>query len=130
LLPGSPAIDAGANSGCPATDQRGVARPYGLRCDIGAFEFNLALVLPTITSPLVATGMVDVPFSYTITATGTQPITFTVSALPPGLLFDGTVIAGIPTTSGTIPVTLTARNAAGSRPKTLALTISPPLCKI
>jgi len=41
LLPGSPAIDAGltgANSGCPATDQRGVRRPQGPRCDIGAFE--------------------------------------------------------------------------------------------
>jgi hypothetical protein len=44
LQPGSPAIDAGANGGCPATDQRGVARPIdGNRdgsavCDIGAFE--------------------------------------------------------------------------------------------
>ncbi|CAN5528624.1 hypothetical protein BH24ACT20_BH24ACT20_02700 [soil metagenome] len=38
LLSGSPAIDAGANAGCPATDQRGVARPQGPRCDIGAFE--------------------------------------------------------------------------------------------
>ena len=43
LLAGSPAIDAiprGAN-GCGtriATDQRGVARPQGQGCDIGAFE--------------------------------------------------------------------------------------------
>jgi predicted outer membrane repeat protein len=36
LLPGSPAIDAGAN--CLAADQRGVARPVGAACDIGAFE--------------------------------------------------------------------------------------------
>ena len=43
--PGSPASDAGnpgvAGSGgltCEATDQRGVARPVGPRCDIGAFE--------------------------------------------------------------------------------------------
>jgi CSLREA domain-containing protein len=36
LLPGSPAID-GATS-CPAHDQRGVARPRGTRCDIGAYE--------------------------------------------------------------------------------------------
>ena len=38
LLPGSPAIDAGA---CPAgvtTDQRGIARPQGASCDSGAFE--------------------------------------------------------------------------------------------
>jgi hypothetical protein len=41
LLPGSPAIDA-VTSGCPppATDQRGVARPQGAACDIGAFEFG------------------------------------------------------------------------------------------
>ena len=46
LLPGSPAIDAGnpaaPGSGglaCSANDQRGVARPQGTRCDIGAFEF-------------------------------------------------------------------------------------------
>jgi hypothetical protein len=38
LLSGSSAIDAGTNTGCPATDQRGVRRPQGPRCDIGAFE--------------------------------------------------------------------------------------------
>ncbi len=32
----SPALDNGAN--CPATDQRGVARPQGAACDIGALE--------------------------------------------------------------------------------------------
>jgi hypothetical protein len=39
LLPGSPAIDAGAASGAPATDQRGVPRPQGAGVDIGAFEY-------------------------------------------------------------------------------------------
>jgi hypothetical protein len=39
LLPGSPAIDADA---CPPpfTDQRGVLRPQGARCDMGAFELE------------------------------------------------------------------------------------------
>lgn len=47
LLPGSPAIDAGNPSGCtdhlgnPLTaDQRGVPRPQGAACDIGAYEFE------------------------------------------------------------------------------------------
>ena len=40
LLPGSPAIDAGDDAACPSTDQRGVARPQGDGCDIGAFEFE------------------------------------------------------------------------------------------
>ena len=39
LLPGSPAIDAGDDAACPSTDQRDVARPQGLHCDIGAYEF-------------------------------------------------------------------------------------------
>ena len=40
LLPGSPAIDAGSvNCPPPDTDQRGVARPQGTDCDIGAVEF-------------------------------------------------------------------------------------------
>jgi hypothetical protein len=38
LLNHSMAIDLGAPIGCAATDQRGVARPIGARCDIGAFE--------------------------------------------------------------------------------------------
>ncbi len=45
LLPGSPAIDHG--SGCPAADQRGVARPQGAACDIGAFELVPASVTPS-----------------------------------------------------------------------------------
>ncbi|MFJ8943046.1 choice-of-anchor Q domain-containing protein [Streptomyces sp. NPDC102395] len=36
LLPGSPALDAA--DGCTDTDQRGVARPQGAACDIGAYE--------------------------------------------------------------------------------------------
>jgi beta-glucanase (GH16 family) len=38
LAPGSPAIDAADDAACPATDQRGVTRPQGAHCDIGAYE--------------------------------------------------------------------------------------------
>ena len=38
LLADSPAIDAGDPVGCPGTDQRGVRRPQGAGCDIGAVE--------------------------------------------------------------------------------------------
>jgi beta-glucanase (GH16 family) len=38
LLDGSPAIDAADALLCPATDQRGVPRPQGPACDVGAFE--------------------------------------------------------------------------------------------
>ena len=43
LMPGSRAIDHGDNAGCPATDQRGVARVGN--CDIGAFESLYRLFL-------------------------------------------------------------------------------------
>ncbi len=53
LNPGSPAIDAAGPNG-PTTDQRGVSRPQGSACDIGAFElastpmpgFNCAGLIP------------------------------------------------------------------------------------
>lgn len=45
LLPGSTAIDAGSpdapgasDDACPPTDQRGVSRSQGGRCDVGAYE--------------------------------------------------------------------------------------------
>jgi CSLREA domain-containing protein len=44
LLPGSPAIDAGTNTGCPMTDQRGAGRPLGASCDIGAYEWAPPIV--------------------------------------------------------------------------------------
>ena len=47
LEPNSPAIDAGDNAGCPSIDQRGVHRPQGSACDIGAFEMP-KLFLPII----------------------------------------------------------------------------------
>ncbi|MBI3170637.1 MAG: sortase [Chloroflexi bacterium] len=49
LLAGSPAIDAGA--GCPATDQRGVARPQGAACDIGAYEYGPVIPVVTASNP-------------------------------------------------------------------------------
>jgi CSLREA domain-containing protein len=38
LQSGSPAIDTAVTANCPLTDQRGIARPQGAGCDIGAFE--------------------------------------------------------------------------------------------
>jgi nitrous oxidase accessory protein NosD len=59
LLDGSPAIDAGDNATCPATDQRGVARPIDgddppdgfADCDIGAVEY---LPEPRASAMLIA----------------------------------------------------------------------------
>ncbi len=41
---GSPAIDAGGiNAPCATKDQRGVKRPQGGQCDLGAYEVNVAV---------------------------------------------------------------------------------------
>ena len=40
LHPGSSATDAGDKASCPATDQRGISRPQGSTCDIGAYELD------------------------------------------------------------------------------------------
>jgi len=52
LLPGSVAIDAGDNATCAAApvnnhDQRGMVRPQGHACDIGAFEADHPNLPPT-----------------------------------------------------------------------------------
>jgi hypothetical protein len=58
LIAGSPAIDAGnpatpgsGGNACLATDQRGVARPVGTRCDIGAYEGFVLKVIPILFFP-------------------------------------------------------------------------------
>ena len=64
LLPGSPAIDVGDNPSCPASDQRGFARPVDgdsdgtATCDIGAFEF-VPLVLTVNSADNVDDGACD-----------------------------------------------------------------------
>jgi len=45
LLPGSPAIDAGASWAAPPTDQRGFPRPIGPTTDLGAFEYGSPALL-------------------------------------------------------------------------------------
>jgi hypothetical protein len=79
---------------------------------------------PSITSALFASGLVGLPFSYTITASGTPPITFTASALPSGLTLNGAVIRGTPTLTGTTPVVITATNAMSVDVQTLLITIN------
>jgi len=67
--------------------------------------------------------MQDFPFSYTITATGSQPMTFDATSLPAGLTISGDVISGIPTEAGTFNIPMTATNSAGTDTKTLELVI-------
>jgi len=76
LLPGSPALEAGDTASCPATDQRGISRPQGSGCDIGAFEsqgFTLMLSGGE-QSTLINTAFAE-PLAITVTANViTEPV--------------------------------------------------------
>jgi predicted outer membrane repeat protein len=67
LLPGSPALDAGDNTGAPDFDQRGLARIVGGTIDIGAFEVQDGTVTQLkVSAPAdIPSGM---PFDVTVTA--------------------------------------------------------------
>ena len=77
LLFGSPAIDAGDNDNCLAADQRGVSRPQGAACDIGAFEFvpgsqplaDLGITKTANADPL----MIGETILYTVTVVNSGP---------------------------------------------------------
>jgi hypothetical protein len=52
LIAGSPAINAAVLANCPATDQRGVTRPQGAGCDIGAVEVLIGYQRPKAATPI------------------------------------------------------------------------------
>ncbi len=81
---------------------------------------------PVITSSLFAEGTKGITFSYQITADGDEPITFSATNLPDGLVFSGNTISGIPTTVGSFFVTLTATNNVGTDSKVLNINIVAP----
>lgn len=53
----SPAVDSADPASCPMTDQRGVTRPQGPRCDIGAFELEKAPTSPPPSPPVTGMGV-------------------------------------------------------------------------
>jgi fibronectin type 3 domain-containing protein len=69
LLAHSSAINTGNDATCEATDQRGVARPQGEHCDIGAYEY-VDTTAPTVDSFTVTTptNNLNIPIT-TFTAT-------------------------------------------------------------
>jgi CSLREA domain-containing protein len=133
----SPAIDAGNDAQCPATDQRGLVRPLDgdydgvLVCDIGSYEREYQPVPPTLVTisgpgearpgPVVSfTAMVE-PISATL------PITFTWHATdhPPITETRGLTdtVGWAWETTGTYAITVTASNLLGSVSDSHVITI-------
>ena len=83
---------------------------------------------PTITTDTLPDGKVGEAYSQTLTATGTAPITWSISngTLPDGLKLTGNTgeISGTPTAEGTATFTVKATNSAGSNTKELSITIT------
>ena len=111
----------GAITGTPATPGTTsftvtATTPFGAATQ----EQNVTIsgVTPTLTVPSDASLTVGQPYEATLRATGTGPITFSVSggALPNGVTLDEAsgVISGTPTTTGTYAVTFTATGGAGA----------------
>jgi hypothetical protein len=98
---------------------------------LGAFNAaNLtvtAAIAPAITSASTASATKGAAFSYTITASGSTPMTFGTDGLPAGLSLSGDTISGTSTVGGVILVTIKVTNIAGSDSKTLQLTIAKPI---
>ncbi len=72
---GSAAIDNATGIGCPSTDQRGVLRPQGAACDVGAVEVQSAT--PTSTPTRTQTPTNTTTRTATRTATRTNTATHT-----------------------------------------------------
>jgi PKD repeat protein len=135
LRPDSPAIDAGDDSQCPPTDQRGMPRPQDgngdrvANCDIGSYELINSPSRVTITGP--DDGMILHAYYFTATVepiTTTSPLEFIWQASGQPI---GTYTGGLTDTvrfiwevPGTQIITVTASNQAGTVMDTHVITIT------
>ncbi|GAB4581705.1 MAG: hypothetical protein Fur0022_44550 [Anaerolineales bacterium] len=104
LYPTSPALDSGTNTGCPLTDQRGVARPFDgdndgtATCDRGAVETRHQFIVSDVTLLEGSVGTTNAVFTVTLAPTSTLPVTVSYTTI------DGNAQAGsdYTTASGTL----------------------------
>ena len=114
-LVGSIAVEGGDPTAgvCEDLDQRGLARPQGTFCDIGAVEVFPNCPVITLSPDVLPTILPGQYFTQTITASGgVAPYTFAVTAgsLPAGLALDPLtgIISGVPLEGGSYSFTITA----------------------
>ena len=113
LNSGSPAIDAGDNATCLSTDQRGVTRPQGTTCDIGAYEARTITISGTPNVTEGNAGTTNADFAVTASSAVVGNVVVNVS------LTHGTTSAA---DFGTVPTTVTILN--GQTAATLSIPIA------
>ncbi len=140
LLPGSPAIDSGSpaspgtgGSACEATDQRGVSRPQGPVCDMGAYETSALTVQFSADNFSVGEVVSTATITATLSAASTRTITVNY-ATSNGTALDGTdyvaatgtltFTAGSTTAAFTVPI---LDDALDEPDETVTLTLSNPV---
>ena len=97
LKSGSPAIDAGEDNNCPSADQRGVSRPQGSHCDIGAYEANHTPIAVTVNQAATQPDPANKsPVHFTAVFTPfVDPATFDASDITLGGTAPGTLSATV-----------------------------------
>ncbi len=127
--------DATGVATAPTLTANGTAGAFSVIARYSAASANFVLTnaaanhAPLFTSSAPPNGTINVPYNFTLTASGTPTPTFSVlpNSLPTGLALNGTsgAIAGIPSAPGTYTGMLTATN--GSPPdatQTFAITVA------
>jgi CSLREA domain-containing protein len=129
LLEGSPAVDAVTHNVCPppTTDERGVSRPQGTFCDVGAFEGFITPTPTPTTTPTVTntpTSTATATTTATTTNTATSTVTATSTPTPPATSTPtATATATLDATATAISGTATAISGTATA---FALTATPP----
>ena len=116
LLSDSPAIDTGDNTICPSIDQRGVSRPQGSGCDIGAYEYQDSTApMVTNVSSTTADGTYGAESQVDVMVIFSEPVN--VTGAPQLVLETGTTdrMAAYASGSGSDTLTFTYTVQAGDR---------------
>jgi hypothetical protein len=120
---GSSAINAGSDAVCPATDQRGFARPQGAHCDIGAYEIGFSLTKTGGDQQTTPLGMAFAqPLSVTLSENGGSvlpSVTLTFTTPTSGASAALSSLTATTDSSGRASVTATANAILGSYPVTV-----------
>ena len=93
---------------------------------LSAAAILAVFIPPVITSATNITARQGLLFDYTITATGTPPITFDAAGLPDGLSINATngLISGVPGVSGVFAVNLFAIDPVITNTRSLVITLA------